>query len=386
MRVLVLTAAIGEGHITAARSLAARLEERPEVDAVELRSDLEVLGSRLGPFLTRGFHTHLEESRWTYELSYRMFFERRLPRAVAQRVLGRLAAGGLRRVIADYRADVVVTEFPVLSAALGELRARDGLPVPVCSSISDPAGLHYWVHPGIDMHLLSWPEAQAEAERIAGAGRSVVVRAVVDERFHRAPSTGQARALLSLPADAQVITVSGGGWGMGEIGQIVDSVVKTRPEAVVMALAGRNRELRAELETAYAATDRVRVLDFTDQMPALLVASDAVIHTTGGTTALEARVLGAPLINFGRGVAHVRAHAAAMAELGLAQWARSLAELPAALERTLSRPRPSPLATAGYPDPAEVVVAVGRSTWRRGGEPANQPAAAIRASAAGPGE
>src|SRR5207248_6302302 len=60
VRVLVLTAAIGEGHVTAARSLAARLERRPEVDAVDLRSDLDVLGSRLGPFLTAGFHTHLE--------------------------------------------------------------------------------------------------------------------------------------------------------------------------------------------------------------------------------------------------------------------------------------------------------------------------------------
>ena len=386
VRVLVLTAAIGEGHVTAARSLASRLERRSEVDAVELRSDLDVLGPKLGRFLTRGFHTHLEQARWTYELSYRVFFQRRLPRTAAQRVLGLLAAGGLREVIAQYRADMVVTEFPVLSAALGELRARGRLDIPACSSIADPAGLHYWVHPGLDMHLLSWPEAKAEADRIAGPGRAEVVRAMVDERFHQAPPRGQARAQLSLAADREVITVSGGGCGMGELPQIVEAVLQQRPETLVVALAGRNERLRIDLESAHPHSDRLRVLGFTEQMPELLVASDAVIHTTGGTTALEARVAGTPFINFGRGVAHVRAHAAAMAERGLAEWARSLAELPGALARTLAGPRPTPLATTAYPDPADVVVALGRSTWGRGSEPANQPAAAVRASAAGRGE
>ncbi len=344
-----------------------------------------MLGPRLGGFLTRGFHTHLEQARWTYELSYRVFFQLDLPRRAAQRALGILGGGGLRSAIDEHRPDVVVTEFPVLSAALGELRARAQLRVPVCSSISDPAGLYYWVHPGIDMHLLSWPEAKAEAERIGGPGRAVVVRAMVDERFYARPSLNAARARLALPESGEVITVSGGGWGMGELAQAVDVVLAERPEAVVVALAGRNEPLRSRLASEHAGSDRIRTLGFTEQMPEVMAASDALIHTTGGTTALEARVVGCPLINLGRGVAHVRAHAAAMEGLGLAAWARDLGELPKALERTLCRERPAPLDTRGYPDPAEVVLAVGRRTARRGSDSANQLAAAVSASAAGRG-
>ena len=68
-------------------------------------------------------------------------------------------------------------------------------------------------------------------------------------------------------------------------------------------------------------------------MPELLAASDALIHTTGGTTALEARVVGCPVINYGMGPAHVRAHARAMAARGLAEWAPNRAALPAALSQ-----------------------------------------------------
>ena len=111
-------------------------------------------------------------------------------------------------------------------------------------------------------------------------------------------------------------------------------------------------------------------------MPELLAASDALIHTTGGTTALEARVVGCPVINYGMGPAHVRAHARAMAARGLAEWAPNRAALPAALTKTLQRARPAPLQTAQLPDAAELVVARARRS-------PNQVAAAASASAAG---
>jgi UDP-N-acetylglucosamine:LPS N-acetylglucosamine transferase len=183
IRALVMCADIGEGHVTVARSLAEDLASRADVQAVELRTDLDVMGPRLGRFLTRGFEVHLDRIGWSYDLAYRVFFERSAPRQAAHLALAALGGRGLSRTIRAFRPDVVVTEYPVLSAALGQLRALGRLDVPVCSSISDPAGLYYWAHPGIDLHLLSWQEALAEAERIAGLGKAVAVRPLIDSRF-----------------------------------------------------------------------------------------------------------------------------------------------------------------------------------------------------------
>jgi hypothetical protein len=112
---------------------------------------------------------------------------------------------------------VVIVEYPVISAALGELRRLGRLRVPVCSSISDPAGLQYWAHPGIDLHLLSWAESRAEVDRIAGPGRAVAVRPLVDHRFLHPPSRPQARQALGLATSAPIVLVSGGGWGIGDL-------------------------------------------------------------------------------------------------------------------------------------------------------------------------
>jgi processive 1,2-diacylglycerol beta-glucosyltransferase len=357
-RVLVLSADIGEGHVTAARSLTESLREHSGIDAVELRTDLSVMGPRLGRFLTRGFDTHLARIGWTYELAYRVFFEQELPRRAGQLALAVLGGRGLRRTIAAYRADVVVTEYPLLSAALGELRLLGRMPLPVCSSISDPAGLYYWAHPGVDMHLLSWPESLAEVERIAGTGRATVVRPMIDSRFLEPPNRADARVQLRLPLERPVVVVSGGGWGMGDLlgaAEIARDVVK---DGLVVAAAGRNETAHSALGARFAGDSTVRVLGFSDQMPALLNAADALIHTTGGTTALEARAVGCPLINYGTSVAHVREHARALSDLGLAEWAPDRSSLGPALRRALASGRQPAVEFDALPRAADVIVEV----------------------------
>src|SRR5437016_804840 len=112
-RVLVLSAAIGEGHDLPARWLAAGLAE--EDPAIEVE-------------------------------------------------------------IAEGRADVVVSTYPGVTEILGRLRVRRrrGLGVPVVSAITDLASLRYWAHPGVDLHLVTHPESIAEVRAIAGEGTDVV--------------------------------------------------------------------------------------------------------------------------------------------------------------------------------------------------------------------
>jgi UDP-N-acetylglucosamine:LPS N-acetylglucosamine transferase len=283
-----------------------------------------------------------------------------LPRRAGQLALAVLGGRGLLRTIAGFRADVVVAEYPVLSAALGELRRLGRLQVPVCSSISDPAGLYYWAHPGIDLHLLDWPESLAEVERIAGPGKSMVVRPPLDNRYFEPLDRTSARVELGLPLDVPMVVVSGGGWGMGDLLGAAEVARDALPDGLVVALAGRSDEAHAALSRRFGSDRSVRVLGFTHQMPELLMGADALIHTTGGTTALEARAVGCPLINYGTAVAHVRAHARALAERGLAEWAAERASLGPALRRALQSGRRAPMRFDGLPGAPEAVVALAR--------------------------
>ena len=226
--------------------------------------------------------------------------------------------------------------------------------MPVCSAITDLAALRYWAHPGVDLHLITHPESIAEVERIAGPGSARAVHGLISPGFLAPPTPADARRALGLAEDARVVAVSGGGWGVGDLGGAVRTALGL-PGIAVLCLCGRNEALRARLDGEF--DQRVRVLGFVDDMPTLLAATDVLVHSTAGLTVLEAYMLGARVISYGWEIGHIRLNNRAFARFGLAEVARSQRELRTALERALRVPRaPHVEEFARLPGAAELVL------------------------------
>ena len=108
----------------------------------------------------------------------------------------RWAAGGCCALIAAERPDVVVVDLSRASSeALGRLRRRGRLDVPVASAITDLAGLRYWAHPGIDLHLVIHPRV----DRGGARDRRPASRIVVGQR-HDGAATSSSRAIATTRA------------------------------------------------------------------------------------------------------------------------------------------------------------------------------------------
>jgi UDP-N-acetylglucosamine:LPS N-acetylglucosamine transferase len=199
-------------------------------------------------------------------------------------------------------------------------------------------------------------ESIKEVQAIAGPGADVVhVRGLDDPRFADLPSRAAARHALELPPDGHVVVVSGGGWGVGDLGGAVEEALAS-PEAFVVLLCGSREEVRAALAARFAGAPRVRVLGFIDRMPELLAAADVLIHSTAGLTVMEALVTGCSVISYGWGRGHIRANNRAFALHGLTQVARDRAELRTALRVALAAPAGRDHSFVSLPTAAQVVL------------------------------
>jgi UDP-N-acetylglucosamine:LPS N-acetylglucosamine transferase len=143
---------------------------------------------------------------------------------------------------------------------------------------------------------------------------------------------------------------------VGDLSGAVDTVLE-REDADALVLCGTNEALRETLGERFAGRGgRVRVWGFTERMPELLAAADALVHSTAGLTVLEALVRGCPPISYGWGRGHIRANNRAFTRLGLAAVAKDRGELRTALARALAT-RPAPDTSFGaLPTAAQVVL------------------------------
>jgi processive 1,2-diacylglycerol beta-glucosyltransferase len=353
LRVLVLSADVGEGHLAAARAIAEGLEQH-DTEVIE-RDGLVALGRTARHIIRDGYRMQLRLAPWSYSLMYTLFNRVAISRRVGEVVLSRLGRRRLLALVADVEPDVVVSTHPALTCVLGRARRRRRLTVPLVVPITDMADYEIWSHRGADVHLVMHEHAVGPVERVAGVGSAVLVEPLVARRFRAVRDAVVARRALDLPAQGAVVVVSGGGWGVGDLEGGVTAALDCGAEAVI-AVAGRNDAAQRSLAKRFVGDERVTVLGFTTRMDELMRAADVLIHSTGGVTSLEALSCGCPMIAFGASAGHIRVHNATMASLGLIAVADTRAELRALLRAHLANPPAAALARVRTADAAAVIV------------------------------
>jgi processive 1,2-diacylglycerol beta-glucosyltransferase len=308
---------------------------------VRIEDGLEAMGRVLRRVAIGGSPFHSRLGNRLFELEHRLIADLRPTRWLAGWLLYAFGARGLRRRVAAYGADVVVSTYPGVTEVLARLRRRGRLRVPVVSAITDLASLRYWASPGVDLHLVTHPESMAEVTTIAPGSRVECVQGLTSPDFLTPCDRGQARRGLGVPEGSRLVVVSGGGWAVGDLAGAAQ-VAATIPGVVVICLCGRNQAVREQLERRFVHEPRVRAMGFTDAMSQLLTAADALVHSTAGLTVLEAHMRGCPVISYGWGRGHVRTNNEAFRRFRLAEVAATREDLAVALRAALDGPRPAP--------------------------------------------
>jgi processive 1,2-diacylglycerol beta-glucosyltransferase len=284
VRVLILSAPVGAGHDAAARGVAAELRARGA--EVEIDDGLALIGRGVHAIVVDGYHRQIEYAPWSWRLLYRATRSRRLIRLGGMLLAFRGGRRLLERIGAD-EYDHVVSAYPVVSMVLARLRRTGRLRVPCCALVTDFDPHPAWVHPELDENL--------------GVGYAAVAgMRAVRPPVPRLPADPTVRAWmrrrLRIAADERAVLIVGGAWGVGNLqgtARAVASVPGLRP----IVVAGYNAGLVRRLGGDELLRDAI-VFAFTDEMPALMAASDVLVANAGGLTCLEAFAAGLPVVMF----------------------------------------------------------------------------------------
>jgi UDP-N-acetylglucosamine:LPS N-acetylglucosamine transferase len=333
-RITIVSAGVGAGHDGAAGELARRL--RTEGFSVECLDFLDMLPVAFGRVLRQAYALQLRVAPESWGQLFTELHRRPRLAATAQGV-GGLAARRLRRRLRPGTTAVVST-YPLASQALGRLRRRGLLDVPVVTYLTDLSVHPLWVAEGVDAHLALHPVAALQALRL-GAEDVRVAAPAVQPAFRPAESAlerAAERVRFGLPEDGPLALVVAGSWGTGDILTTAQDLAESGL-ATPVVVCGRNETLRK----AVTRSGTGPALGWVDDMPALMRSCDVVIQNAGGLSSLEALATGLPVISYRCLPGHGSTNAAALDEAGWAPWARRPEDLPELLASALTRPAPS---------------------------------------------
>ena len=356
-RILIVSAAIGAGHDRPAEVLAQDLRDACPDATVEVVDGLAEMGPIAIKTIEDNSRIMFNRGAWLFDLQYALITHLAPTRWLMLQMTHALGYWPFKRLIARWRPDVVVSTYPGTTEILGWLRRNGKIDVPVCSAITDLAGLRYWSSRGVDLHMVIHPESIPEVRSIAGPGEITFVHGFSAPEFLSPVDPVAARRSLELPPDGPIVVVSGGGWGVGDLEGAVEVALEI-PETFVVCLCGTSEELRTTLARRFEDHPRVRITGFTDQMCDLLTAADVLIHSTAGLTILEARMRGCQPISFGWGAGHIRANNEAYQRFGLADVALSRSELLSALRSAIATELVPDTSPRSAPSAASLVLAL----------------------------
>lgn len=316
---------MGAGHDGAARELVRRLEsEGHEASIVDF---LHCCPFGIGWFIKWSYLLQLRFAPWSYDLTYRLWYKLPSSWGFIVRLDTFVAGRRLRNAIRESDADVVVSTYPLSSLVLGNMRKRGWLKVPAVTFLTDFAVHPLWVHPDIDAHVATSPFAAESAVERGGKDARPSGPLVSDRFVDATVSSREAtRRSLGLTPEDRAVLVVAGSWGVGDVAGTVDAIVDLGGYHPVI-VCGNDTHLRSTLEQRGIGT----VLGWTDEMPALMGACDAMVENAGGLTANEAFAVGLPVVTFKAIAGHGKDNAEGMAEIGVTRYALNEDELRDAL-------------------------------------------------------
>lgn len=298
-RIVFLMSDTGAGHRSAANAIRAAMERRyPGLYSFEL---VDVYRRYTPPpfkYLPELYPRWVNWARRSWGLGYWLADAPRRSVAVMA-VLGRLWGAGLRRMLAEHPADVIVCVHALFSRpTMRILQASTGPRPPFVTVVTDLVTAHaFWYEPAVDRCLVPTPETYARGLALGLTPAQLCLTGLpVHPRFvDNLPAKDEARRALELHPTLPAVLLVGGGDGMGPIYRIAQALNSQRLEMQLIVVAGRNRALQRRLE-AVPWHQPTLITPFVHSMPELMAASDILVTKAGPSTICEAVAVGLPLI------------------------------------------------------------------------------------------
>lgn len=299
MRVLIVAASAGAGHIRAAEAL--------EEAVRDLHPDAEVRNVDVLSFTDPAYRrtygagylklVNTVPALWGALYRASDVVRRRRVQDRIVRAYDKVQFAAFRAFVREFAPDALLATHFLPCEVFAPYRAAGRDTFPLGLVLTDYDAHAFWVQPTADRFFVASDEVRAILAGRGIAAERITVTGIPVRRAFAAPhDRAVLRTRLGLVDAVPVVLVTAGGAGVGAFQATVEAVF-AGPPVQVLAVAGRNESLRRRLAALpVPAGSALHAFGFVEAMDELMAAADLIVAKSGGLTTAESLALGVPMI------------------------------------------------------------------------------------------
>ena len=301
-KILILYAAYGGGHYSAAKSIKKCLDDNFEVET-EIIDCIEYINKVLNKITTEAYK---EMARKAPNLWGKVYSNSQ--KGVLGHVSSRtnkMMAIKLKNLIKEKNPDLVVSTHPFSSQMVSYLRKKGKINCKLVTVLTDFAPHEQWLigHEYTDAFFVSNDNMEKylcdygiEKDKIHVTGIPLS-----DRFFQKFDKTAICSEFNLDPSKPVILFFGGGEFGLGKDRtlQILDALIHNLTTCQIVAISGKNKKMNqgfSQLVDSSHSQDRVRILDYTNQVPELMSIATIVVTKPGGLTTSESLASDLPIL------------------------------------------------------------------------------------------
>jgi len=299
MNVLVLTLSFGSGHVRASQAVAKEIavqDSNANVRVVDVLTDAHPL-FRMFYELPYWLMLRHAPSVWSRLNSARHI---KMHESTAPAWAFRLGCQKVFQAIESFRPDVILA-IEVAACEISAIARQAKITrAPILSVITDYEAEPIWIKPEVSAFTVADENGRTELIGWGAPADKIFVTGIpIDASFAARYDDEATRLRYGIKDDLPIVLLMGGGMGPTRMDEVARALSETNHPLHVIAIAGRDRRALGRLRKLRVEPPAsLRVLGWTDDVPALMQAAQLLVTKPGGLTTLEAAAASLPVVLF----------------------------------------------------------------------------------------
>ncbi len=324
MKILILSASTGGGHMSAANALKSYIESTDSSSEVNIIDTFQAISPALNKAVTGGYVYLATKTPKMYGIMHKIS-DKGTPLDKAVSLANTQVSKKLMPVIEQFQPDAIVSIHSFASEMASDLKKSGDIDIPIVTILTDFAPHQTYFHDGINAYIVSCNDmVESMVERGIEREKIYPFGIPIKQEFYNDFPRRETLKEEGLNPDLRTILIMAGSFGVTDVLKIYHSIVKVEEDFQIILITGRNDKLydtfdryltKTALQNAlieeYNYTESslktikkprkpkpskpTKLLYYTEEIPKYMHISDMIVTKPGGLTVSEAIASGLPI-------------------------------------------------------------------------------------------